>query len=290
MNALLPIGLAFIMFSLGISLQTSDFFRIVTQPRAVLIGLFAQVICLPLIAFAILKLTGITGTMAIGMMIIAACPGGVSAGLLTLLAGGQTALSVSLTAMTSLSVLFTLPLTLSIVISHFSDTAATVSMPVMQTGGGVFLMTVLPVLLGMLLRHKRTEWVIARLENPLAKISTVVFLLIVVKTFVDQRVVILDNLTTIGPAILLFNVLAMLLGFVAARVSGLPKPSRIAISMECGLHNAALGIFVANVLLTTPALAGPSVVYAFLMNFTAFAVVFYYQRQNLIKQSVTKAI
>lgn len=281
MSALLPLSLAFIMFSLGVSLQASDFTRIASQPRAIAIGLFAQIVCLPLIAFAILKLTGTTGMMAVGVMLIAACPGGVSAGLLTMLAGGQTALSISLTAMTSLSVLVTLPITLGVAINHFADTTtATLDMPVMQTGGGVFLITVLPVLLGMLLRYRQTIWVSTKLEKPLAKIATLLFILIVIKTFIDQREVIIGNLLTIGPATLLLNVLAMALGFLAPKLSGLPKPSRIAISMECGLHNAALGIFVANNLLQTPALAAPSVVYAFLMNFTAFAVVFHYQRTH----------
>lgn len=278
MNALLPIGLAFIMFSLGVSLQRSDFSRIVTQPKAIFVGLCLQIIGLPLLAFVALKLTGITGNMAIGIMIISACPGGVSAGLLTLLAGGQTALSVSLTAMTSLSVLLTLPFTLSIAITHFSDNTATIAMPVMQTGGGVFLMTVLPVMLGMLLRQRRTQWVSERLEKPLAKIATVVFLVIVIKTFIEQQAIIVDNLPQIGPVILMLNVLAMLLGFIGGASAQLPKPSRIALSMECGLHNAALGIFVANVLLTTPELAVPSVVYAFLMNLTAFGMVAYYRR------------
>ena len=281
MSALLPISLAFIMFSLGISLQTSDFSRVASQPRAIAIGLVAQIIFLPLIAFAILTITGTTGMMAVGIILIAACPGGVSAGLLTMLAGGQTALSISLTAMTSLSVLLTLPITLGMAIGHFADTTtAALEMPVMQTGGGVFLITVLPVLLGMLLRYWKTQWVSTKLEKPLARIATLLFILIVIKTFIDQREVIIDNLPTIGPATLLLNVLAMLLGFFTPKLFGLPKESRIAISMECGLHNAALGIFVANTLLQTPELAAPSVVYAFLMNFTALAVVLHYQKSR----------
>ncbi len=271
-DALLPLSLAFIMFSLGVSLQAADFLRVFSRPRAIGIGLFAQIICLPLLAFILLETLGVTGEMAVGVMILAACPGGVSAGLLTLLAGGETALSISLTAITSLAVLLTLPLTVGLSLSHFSGTEAVLDMPLMRTGGGVFLMTLLPVALGMFLRTRRQAFAL-RWERPLARISTGLFLLIVLVTFITQREVILHHLPTLGPLLLLLNLLVMGLGFAAAGLSGLERPGRIAVAMECGLQNAALGIFVANNLLQVPSLAAPSVVYAFLMNFSALALV-----------------
>lgn len=271
-DALLPLSLAFIMFSLGVSLQAADFLRVFSRPRAIGIGLFAQIICLPLLAFILLETLGVTDEMAVGVMILAACPGGVSAGLLTLLAGGETALSISLTAITSLAVLLTLPLTVGLSLSHFSGTETVLDMPLMRTGGGVFLMTLLPVALGMFLRTRRQAFAL-RWEKPLARISTGLFLLIVLVTFITQREVILHHLPTLGPLLLLLNLLVMGLGFAAAGLSGLERPGRIAVAMECGLQNAALGIFVANNLLQVPALAAPSVVYAFLMNFSALALV-----------------
>lgn len=271
-DTLLPLSLAFIMFSLGVSLQAADFRRVFSRPRAIGIGLFAQVICLPLLAFILLETLGVGGEMAVGVMILAACPGGVSAGLLTLLAGGETALSISLTAITSLAVLLTLPLTVGLSLSHFSGAEAVLHMPLMRTGGGVFLMTLLPVALGMLFRQRRLALAL-RWEKPLARISTGLFLLIVLVTFVTQREVILRHLPTLGPLLILLNLLVMGLGFAAAGLSGLERPGRIAVAMECGLQNAALGIFVANNLLQLPALAAPSVVYAFLMNFSALALV-----------------
>lgn len=271
-EALLPLGLAFIMFSLGIGLQPANFRRVLSTPRAIGIGLLMQVLGLPLLAFALLKLFGIGGDMAVGVMILAACPGGVSAGLLTLLAGGETALSISLTAITSLGVLLTLPLTVGFALGHFTGTESLLPMPILRTGLGVFLMTMLPVSLGMLLRRGRPTFA-RRLETPLARLSTGLFMLIVLTTFIAQRDVVMAHLPSLGPLLVLLNLLTMLSGFAAAARSGLARPGQIAVAMECGLQNAALGIFVANTLLQTPALAAPSVVYAFLMNFSALALV-----------------
>lgn len=271
-DALLPISLAFIMFSLGVSLQPADFLRVFSRPRAIAIGLFAQIICLPALAFLLLETLGVGGEMAVGVMILAACPGGVSAGLLTLLAGGETALSISLTALTSLIVIITLPLITGFATGHFAENEVTLNMSLIRTGGGVFLMTFLPVTLGMLVRHYRHEFAMRR-EKLLARIATVLFLLIVLLTFVTQREAIMQHLPTLGPLLILVNLLVMGLGFAAGGLSGLERPGRIAIAMECGLQNAALGIFVANNLLQAPALAAPSVVYAFLMNFSALALV-----------------
>lgn len=271
-DALLPLSLAFIMFSLGVSLQATDFRRVFANPRAIGIGLSMQIVGLPLLAFALIEAFGVGSDMAVGVMILACTPGGVSAGLLTLLVGGETALSVTLTAITSLSVLFTLPLTLGLALAHFTGGDTALQMPVMRTGAGIFLITVLPVGLGMLFRHRR-QALASRLEKPLARIATVLFMLVVLATFVTQRDTVLGNLPSLGPLLLTLNLLTMGLGFAAGGLGGLPQRSRLALAMECGLHNAALGIFVANQLLQIPTLAAPSVVYAFLMNFSAFGLV-----------------
>ncbi len=279
MDILLPLSLAFIMFSLGVSLQPADFRRVFASPRAIAIGLGIQILGLPLLAFLLLSLFGIGGEMAVGVMILASTPGGVSAGLLTLLAGGETALSVSLTAITSLGVLFTLPLTVGLALAHFAGGEASLQMPPMRTGIGVFLITVLPVCLGMFFRQ-RQQALAGRLEKPLARLSTVLFILIVLVTFVAQREVVLGNLPSLGPLLVVLNLLTMGLGFIAGNLGGLPRRQQLALAMECGLHNAALGIFVANLLLQVPALAAPSVVYAFLMNFSAFGLVFLARRRR----------
>lgn len=271
-DAILPLALACIMFSLGITLRPSDFGRLLVQPRAIGIGLFGQVIALPLLAFALLKISGISGEMAVGVMILALCPGGASAGLLTSLARGDTALSISLTAISSIAALLTLPFAVDLSLQHFLATEAQIQLPLMRTIGSVFLITVLPVGMGMLLRHRhpgRTQ----KLESPLGKVSTGLFILIVLATFFSQKTVLLDNFSRLGPVLFALNLLTMGCGYGLAALAGLKHSSCLAVAMECGLQNAALGIFVASILLNAPALAVPSMVYAFGMNLGALALI-----------------
>lgn len=271
-DALLPLALACIMFSLGIGLVTADFSRLLYRPKAVALGLFGQIIGLPLLAFGLLEISGSSGSMAVGVMILAACPGGASSGLLTALARGDTALSITLTAISSVAALFTLPFVVDRSLGHFLATEARLALPLMRTVGSVFLITALPVGLGMLLRQKRPD-LTRRLEKPLGRLSTALFILIVLATFLSQKDVLLDHLPHLGPLLCLLNLLTMGGGYGLARLGHLGHPAGLAIAMECGLQNAALGIFVASVLLQTPALAIPSIVYAFLMNAGALGLV-----------------
>lgn len=271
-DALLPLALATIMFSLGITLCVADFTRVFKQPVAMTIGLFGQIIGLPILAFAVVKLAGIEGEMAVGVMILAACPGGASAGLLTALARGDTALSISLTAISSILSLLTLPFTVDLALQHFLARETVIALPFMRTVGSVFLITALPVGLGMLFRHRQPERS-ARLEKPLGKVATSLFILIVLATFFSQKAVLFTHIAVLGPWLLLLNGLTMGSGYGLGRLIRLPHASAIAIAMECGLQNAALGIFVASVLLATPAIAVPSIVYAFWMNVGALLLV-----------------
>jgi BASS family bile acid:Na+ symporter len=268
----LPLALASIMFSLGITLRPADFGRLLIQPRAIGIGLFGQIIALPLLAFALLKLCNLSGEMAVGVMILALCPGGASAGLLTALVRGDTALSISLTAISSIAALLTLPFAVDFALGHFLASSANIQLPLPRTIGSVFLITALPVGLGMLLRQRRPENT-KKLEKPLAKLSTALFILIVVSTFFSQKNVLLENFSQLGPVLMALNLLTMGAGYGLAALAGLPRPACLAIAMECGLQNAALGIFVASVLLNAPALAVPSMVYAFGMNLGALGLV-----------------
>lgn len=281
-DVFLPFALAFIMFSLGITLLPADFQRVFSQPRAIGLGLLGQIVLLPLLAFGLLKLSGLSGELAVGVMILAACPGGVSSGLLTRLAHGDTALSISLTAISSVAALLSLPLVLEFSLSHFFGSGTLIEMPVGRTVGGVFLLTALPVGLGMSLRHWRPTLAL-RLDQPLARLSTLLFLLIVIATFLGQRTVLLENLATLGPLMLALNLLTMAAGYGLSAVGGLMRAGRIAVAMECGLQNAALGIFVASVLLKSPTLAIPSIVYALLMNLGALGVVGYVGRKMTLE-------
>lgn len=268
---LLPVGLAFIMFSLGLGLALSDFRRVLRRPLVIAVGLLAQVIALPATAFVIAKTLDLDDSAALGLMILAACPGGVTAGMVTRLAGGNTALSISLTALTSLLAFVTVPLIVGGSMAYFAGEAGEVTVPTGQLAGGLVVVTLLPVSLGLLLNQR--GMVSAANKRRIHGLATAVFGLIVLATFVSQWNVMLANMANLGIATLSLNVLTMTTGAVLGWMLGLNLASRIALSMECGMQNAALGITLAVSLLGDAALAVPSVVYALLMNVTAFAVI-----------------
>lgn len=269
---LLPLALAVIMFAVGITLVPADFRRLVDQPRAVLAGLLGQLVLLPLVAWGIALAFRLSPPMALGLVILAACPGGASSALITHLARGSAALSVTLTAITSVVALVSMPAVVQIAVATFLGSAADVEFPLGRLVRGMFLITTLPVLAGMLLRAWRPAFV-RRVESGVGRVATTLFVLIVIATFVSQRGPLLDNLGSVGAAAGTLNVLVMLGGIGLARAFRLDRRDSIAVATECGLQNAGLGIFVATSVLATPALAIPSVVYALLMNVGALGLV-----------------
>jgi BASS family bile acid:Na+ symporter len=269
--AVLPAALAFIMFGLGLNLTLDDFRRVLTRPKAIALGILAQCVLLPLTAFGISTWLELSPQLAVGLMILSACPGGVTAAVITDLARGDTCLSISLTAITSVITFLTLPLIVAFSLAHFMGHDAVVNYPVGQAISGLFVITFLPVALGLWLRHR--EWLSASSSKLIRQLANGVFLLVVIFTFVAQWSDITQNLERIGGAILLLNVITMLTGAGLGRLSRLPVQGTIALAVECGIQNSALGIAVAMSLLGDPKLAVPSVVYAFLMNITALLLI-----------------
>lgn len=269
---MLPLALAFIMFSLGLTLVVNDFRRVFTRPKAMLIGLFGQMLVVPVFAYSVARVWGLAPEMAVGLMILAACPGGVSSGLLTHLARGETALSISLTAVTSVAAVVTVPFIVDFAMRQFMDSGLSVDFPLSKMVRGVFLLTTVPVLLGMGVKAWRPN-VARRLERAAGRLATMLFVLIVLATFASQRQVLMDNLGSIGPAAMVLNLLVLAVGFGMAAAGRLQRRDRIAVATECGLQNAALGIFVAANVMQSPVMTVPSVVYALLMNFGAIGFV-----------------
>ncbi|MGK7312356.1 MAG: bile acid:sodium symporter family protein [Candidatus Longimicrobiales bacterium M2_2A_002] len=271
LSTLLPAGLAFIMFALGLKLSVSDFRRVLTYPVAVSLGLAAQTLLLPLSAFGIALLFDLPPEVAVGLMILAACPGGVTAAMITDLSRGDTALSVTLTAFTSLLSFLTVPIIVGYSLAHFLGQAAAVDYPVGQAIGGLFLVTLLPVAVGLAVN--RAGWLTPAAAKGIGQLATGVFLAIVFVTFYTQWPSITANFATVGPAILLLNMTTMATGALLGVVGRLPAAGKIALAVECGIQNSALGITVAVSLLSVPGLAVPSVIYAFLMNITALGLI-----------------
>jgi BASS family bile acid:Na+ symporter len=270
-SLLLPLGLGFIMFALGLGLGLDDFRSALRQPRALLLGLLAQILLLPLTAFLLASALRLSPEAAVGLMVLAACPGGVTAGMVTHLARGETALSISLSALTSLLAFVTVPLVVGLSLHHFMGDSTAVRVPTGQLAGGLVLVTLIPVGLGLWL--KETQRVTARTAKLVQRLAAGVFALIVLHTFFVQWPAISADFPILAPACLALNLITMGTGFLLGAAARVSTRGRVALTVECGMQNSALGITLALSLLAQPALAVPSVVYALLMNVTALSLI-----------------
>jgi BASS family bile acid:Na+ symporter len=272
----LPIALALIMGSLGLSLTVDDFRRIFTQPRGILIGLANLFVLSPLLAFAVAELYALEAVFAVGLVLLGASPGGATANLLTHLARGDTALSISMTALSSLAAAVTVPAYLSLAIAHFgAGVADDVSM------GGivarVFAITVVPVAIGMWIRSRREAWAVA--NEPLVKrVALVAFVVVVVGAVAEEWGTVTEHFTELAIAALTLNVLAMTCSFTVSRLARLDNRQATAVAMELGVHNGTLAIAVA--VLITDDLAIPAAIYSAFMFATAGAFARLMYRRN----------
>lgn len=263
----LPLSLAFIMFSLGLALVAADFKRVIVQPKDFIIGAISQVILLPAIAFGLVSVWTLEPALAVGVMILAASPGGVTSNLMTHLAKGDTALSVSLTAVISLLGVVTLPLIVGFAITNFMGAAAP-DISVLRISGGVFAITVVPVIIGMAVRHFWTNFAIG-FERWASIIASVLFVIIIIGAVLSVRDNIVAFFVQAGPITLALNVVMMTVAFFLANITGLGVRQRTAITLECGLQNGTLSIFVAVTLIGNQTMMVPGGIYSLLMFVTA---------------------
>ena len=267
-DVLLPVGLAVIMFSLGLTLVTDDFRRIFVAPRGVAIGLLNLLLISPVLAALMAAAFGLDPVLAVGLVLLGASPGGVLANLLTHLARGEVALSVTMTGISSVASVVIVPLYLGLAIEHFDATALTddVSMPGIVAK--VFAITIVPLALGMHLRSRRPDRA-QRLEPKLKRTSLIVFVGIIVTAVVVERDQIAESFAEVFLAALALNVGAMSISFAIAEIARLNSRQSTAIAMELGLHNSTLSIAVATTIATEVAI--PAAVYSSFMFITAGA-------------------
>lgn len=263
----LPLSLAFIMFSLGLALVAADFKRVLVQPKDFIIGAISQVILLPAIAFGLVSVWTLEPALAVGVMILAASPGGVTSNLMTHLAKGDTALSVSLTAVISLLGVVTLPIIVGFAITNFMGAAAP-EISVLRISGGVFAITVVPVIIGMAVRYFWTDFAIG-FERMANIIASVLFVVIIIGAVLSVRDNIVAYFVAAGPITLALNVVMMVVAFFIANITGLGVRQRTAITLECGLQNGTLTIFVAVTLIGNQTMMVPGGIYSLLMFVTA---------------------
>ncbi len=264
----LPISLAFIMFSMGLALNLGDFTRVVVQPKAFAIGAVAQVILLPVIAYLLVLVWSVDPTIAVGVMILAACPGGVTSNLLTHLAKGDTALSVTLTAVISVIGVITIPFIVNFALTQFAGATEDVALPVASTIFGIFLITTVPVAIGMVVKRFAAGFA-GRFEPYARAIATALFVIIVLGAIAQEWSNLPRYFADAGPITLVLNLIMMLVGFYVARIFVLERRQRIAISLEAGLQNGTIAIFIAATLLGDVRLAIPAAIYGLMMFVTA---------------------
>ncbi|BDT88496.1 bile acid:sodium symporter family protein [Nocardia cyriacigeorgica] len=263
----LPIALGIIMFGLGLTLTVGDFARVLRYPKAAIVALTCQLVVLPVICFGLVRLFGLDGALAVGMMLLAASPGGSSANLFSHIAGGNVALNVTLTAINSVLAVFTLPVVVGLSYAVFLDDAAGLGLQPAKFVQ-VFAIVLVPVALGMWVRHRWTEWALRRQRT--VKIgSGVVLVLVVSAALLSEFGSFTEHVGELGAIALLLCTIGLGIGYGVPRLFGVRHGDAIAASMEIGIHNAALAIAVAATVLNNETMAVPAAVYGFLMNIPA---------------------
>ncbi|MBA4343355.1 MAG: bile acid:sodium symporter [Methylibium sp.] len=261
---LLPLILAFIMFSLGLGLTPADFRRIFAQPRALLVGVFCHFVLLPLACYLLLTLFGMGGVFAVGFMILAACPTGSTSNLLTYLARGDVALALSFTAVASVLTIFTLPIIVTWALGHYLGAARAVDVPVGLMMGQVALVLGVPVSLGMLARQRFSAWAL-RFEPRATRVATLLFILIVVLAVLKNWALLRENFATLAPFAVLLNISMLCVGFAVAWAARLSRSQSVTLGIETAVQNAALSLVIASSVLKDDAMAIPGALYGVLM-------------------------
>lgn len=278
-SVVLPLSLFIIMLGMGLSLVVDDFRRVVVYPKAVAVGLTNQLVILPLVGLGLAVAFGLSAEMAVGLMIIAACPGGVTSNLITHVSRGDTALSITLTAISGFVTVVTIPLIIMFSLGFFMGEATTVKLPLAQTIGQIVGITVLPVSLGMLLRWRKP--VLAdRLERPARVGSVVVFVVLLIGIIAANIDVLRNHFAELAAVTIGLNVAMMLIGFWSSKLLKLELPQALAISIESGMQNGTLAIVIATSILMQGQMAVPGGIYSLVMFGTGGAMMAYFGRKG----------
>jgi len=261
---LLPLTLAIVMLGMGLSLVPEDFKRITRYPKAVAVGTVCQMLLLPLIGALITLVVPMQPEIAVGLIVLAVCPGGPSSNLVTYLAKGDVALSVTLTAVSSIITVFTIPLFTNLALQYFLGKSAAIALPIGSTMLQIFLITLLPTAIGMAIRHQFPDTA-RRLEKPMSRLAMGLLALIIVLLLVREGSKLPGFLVQVGIGVVLLNLLATLAGFLAGKLFRLPLAQQICVAIEVGIQNGTLAIAITAGLLNNPDMAVPAAVYSLLM-------------------------
>ncbi len=279
-DIILPLSLVFIMFSLGLGLTLDDFKNVVRRPNVFALGIINQMILLPLVAFLLILLFGFKQEMAVGLMILACCPGGVTSNIITKMAKGDTALSISYTAVVSIATVITLPLITGFSIHYFMGSEAP-SINILSLGVTMFLIAAIPVIIGLAVHHKAPGFT-RSFEPKASKISAILFVLIVIGALASEWDTFVTNVAILGPGIAALIIVMLLIGYGSAHLFKLSESQAVAVAVSTGIQNATVGITVGNLILSEgeglSVLSLPSGVYGIMMYIVCLPIVLAYVR------------
>ncbi len=260
----LPISLFIIMVGIGLTLTLRDFGQVTRNPRSIVVGTVAQILLMPLVAFAIAPFLGLAPALAVGLVIIAACPGGTTSNLFVLLARGHIALSILLTVSASLITIITLPFFTNYALQMYFGEAANISLPVGKTIAMLVVIVLLPVALGMFIRTKAPAKA-QKAEGMVSIFGGIVLLLLIVALLWGSRERLPELLAQAGPAAFLLNLAGIVIGLGLSRLAGLSQRESLAIAVELGIKNGTIALMVTLTLLESSEMSIPAVVYSVLM-------------------------
>jgi bile acid:Na+ symporter, BASS family len=276
----LPISLAIIMLGMGMTLVPNDFKNIFKFPKAILIGLTNQLILLPIIGFILAILFDLDPVMAVGLMILASCPGGPTSNLITQVCKGNIALSVTLTALASFISILLIPFILSFALGYFGTaTGVTIKLPIVDTILQIMVITVIPILFGMIIRSYKEDFA-KRMEKTMRIASTVIFALVFIAVLAASSDKIVSGMKSAGIVTLLLNVITMSLGYFTAKLFKLNKENAISITIESGIQNGTLALVIAASVLNNPEMGIPIGAYAIWMFVTGGILMWYFGKKN----------
>ena len=278
-TSIAPIALAIIMLCLGASLTVSDFSRVIKNPKDFFIGFICQLFVLPIVAYLLIIILKVPTEMALGVMLIAAAPGGVTSNVLTKFAGGDVALSVSLTAFMSLLSIITVPFIIFTTIDLFEISYVAKEISMVGISLKMFFVVTVPVIIGMIIRHFTGDLVIRNLKT-IQRISIALFLIVFAAIYIEEWDKIVSFLARAGLIALILNVTMMVIGFYVAKFFASGEAQQRAISLECGLQNGTLAVFVGTQLFDSVVYMVPTAAYALIMMTTSLIFVFILRKNN----------
>ena len=270
---ILASSLIIIMLGMGLSLVFDDFKRIIVYPKAIFVGLTNQLIILPLIGFAIALIFPLRPEIAIGIMILAACPGGPTSNLITHLAKGDIALSVTLTALSSFITILTIPFIVNFALKHFLDEGQMIRLDVVETIMRIFVIIVIPICIGMIIRRFKEGFAI-KMAKPVRKASGFVMALVIIGIAIKEKENIIPYFQQAGIVALLLNITTMMVGYYSSKIFNIKNKRAISISIESGIQNGTLAITIAVVLLGNSEFAITPAIYSLLMFFTGGVAIY----------------